>query len=406
MTAKTMDPAVPPHVDPARVYVFDLFLDERLKDDVHDGLKRLHRDAPDIFYTPLNGGHWMVMRHQMVSDILKDFEHFSNEEMDIPRMGNTYKMIPLNLDPPDHTPYRAILMRYFSPRRIQELEGKLHAMARLHIDPVLAAGRCDIAAVGTAFPVHVFMQMMGLPAERFDEFRTLVVEYFGLAPVARRNGIRAWVFDLMETYINERREDPRDDIISWLATEEINGKKMSMEELQSICFLLFVAGLDTVANAISFSMNHLAKDEALQARLAADPKMLPNFVEESLRRYSIVNGSRTVKQDFEYAGVLFKAGDMVCCSNPGAGMDERANPDPMRFDLDRVGRQHTAFSVGPHMCVGHYLARAEMRIFTEEWLKSVPSFRPVPGEKPVPRAGKVMSIKHVEVEWDRVAVPA
>lgn len=397
---------IPDHVDPSRVYEFDLFLDERLKNDVHLGLKQLHGNAPDIFYTPMNGGHWMVTRHQMVSDILMDFEHFSNEEMDIPRMGNAYKMIPLNLDPPEHTPYRAILMRYFSPKVVKEMEGQLREWAGGYIDAVLADGQCDIATIGTAFPVQVFMRMMGLPLDRFEEFREIVVEYFGLAPVARRNEMRGWISDLMRDYYEQRSADPRDDLITALTQEEIEGRKLTMLELQSIGFFLFVAGLDTVANAISFSMLHLAQDPALQARLVAEPEKIPDFVEESLRRYSIVNGSRTVKQDFEYGGVLFKKGDMVALSNPCAGMDERINPDPMTFDIDRKGRRHTAFSIGPHLCIGHYLARAEMRIFVDEWLKRVPSFRLVPGHKPVHRAGKVMSVKHVDVEWDSTATAA
>ena len=398
---------VPPHVDPSRVYVFDLFLDERLKQDVHLGLKNLHKEAPDIFYTPLNGGHWMVTRYKAVSDILMDFQHFSNEEMDIPRMGNAYKMIPLNLDPPEHAPYRAILMRYFSPKVVKEMEGQLRDWAGGYIEDVVADGHCDIATVGTAFPVQVFMRMMGLPLDRFEEFRAIVVEYFGLAPVARRNELRGWISDLMRDYFEQRAADPREDLITRLTQEEINGRALTMEELQSIGFLLFVAGLDTVANAISFSMLHLAEDPALQARLVAEPVKIVDFVEESLRRYSIVNGSRTVKRDFEYGGVLFRKGDMVCLSKPCAGMDERINPDPMKFDIDRSGRRHTAFSIGPHLCLGHYLARAEMRIFVDEWLKRIPSFRPVPGSRPVHRAGKVMSVKHVDVEWqpprDRVA---
>lgn len=397
---------IPPHIDPSRVFVFDLFMDERLKNDVHLGLKQLHRDAPDIFYTPLNGGHWMVTRHQMVSDILKDFEHFSNEEMDIPRMGNSYKMIPLNLDPPEHAPYRAILMRYFSPKVVKEMEGQLRAWAGEYIDEVLEDRSCDITTIGTAFPVQVFMRMMGLPLERFEEFRSIVVEYFGLAPVARRNEMRGWISDLMRDYYEQRSTDPRDDLITKLTQEEINGGKLTMLELQSIGFFLFVAGLDTVANAIAFCMLHLAKDPELQAGLVADPGRIADFVEESLRRYSVVNGSRTVKQDFEYGGVLFRKGDMVCLSNPCAGMDERINPDPMKFDIDRTGRRHTAFSVGPHLCVGHYLARAEMRIFVDEWLKRVPSFRLVPGSAPVHRAGKVMSVKHVDVEWDSTPAEA
>ena len=390
---------IPPHVDPSRVFMFDLYEDARLRDDVHEGLKSLHEEAPDIFYTPYNGGHWMVTRHGLVSDILRDFEHFSNTEMDIPKMGNQYVMIPLNLDPPDHTPYRAILMGYFGPKVVQQMEQQLRGWARRYIDQVAAEGHCDIAAVGAAFPVHVFLEMMGLPLERFDEFREVVVEYFGRSPVARRNEIRGWIFDLMRGVIAERRAAPRDDLITRLTTETINGRPITDTEIESICFLLFIAGLDTVANAIAFSMQHLATDAKLQKFLGEHPQRTRDFVEESLRRFSIVNGSRTVKRDFELGGVLFKTGDMVCCSHPLSGMDDQVNKDPMTFDLDRKDRQHTAFSVGPHLCVGHFLARAEMRIFVEEWLKRVPSFGVAAGAHAKPRAGKVMSIKDVQIAW-------
>ena len=403
MSAITPDTLVPPHVDAARVFAFDLFHDKRMADDVHEGLKTLHSEAPDIFYTPLNGGHWMITRHEDVSHVLRDYEHFTNAEMDIPKMGSRYVMIPLNLDPPEHTPYRTVLMRYFSPQVVKGMDQKLRDWARLHIEKVVADGRCDVAKVGTAFPVSVFLEMMGLPLERFDEFRSVVVEYFGLAPVEHRNKLRGWIFDLMQEAITERRAAPRADLISRLISEDVEGRKMTDEELKSICFLLFIAGLDTVANAISFSMNFLAKDQAMQAKLAAEPDAIRDFLEEALRRFSPVNGSRMVKTDFEYGGVFFKAGDMVCTSQPLAGLDERANPDPMRFDLTRKDRNHTAFSVGPHLCVGHYLARNEMRIFLEEWLERIPRFRPSPDVKPKPRAGKVMSIKRVEVEWDAAA---
>ena len=119
-----------------------------------------------------------------------------------------------------------------------------------------------------------------------------------------------------------------------------------------------------------------------------------------MRCYAIVNGTRIVKQDVEIAGAGFKAGDMVACSLPLAGMDERKNVHPMDFDIDRKNREHLAFSIGPHLCVGHYLARAEMKIFTEEWLKRVPQMRIVSGFKPDYRAGLVMALNHLPIEWD------
>jgi cytochrome P450 len=154
-----------------------------------------------------------------------------------------------------------------------------------------------------------------------------------------------------------------------------------------------------VANALTFSFHHLAGDEALQARLAAEPERIADFVEESLRCYGVVHQTRIVKKDIEIAGAHFHAGDMVSCALPLAGLDERKNPDPERFDIDRKNRQHIVFSTGAHTCIGNILARAEMRVFTQEWLKRVPRFR-LSATKPVVwRAGQVMSCQHLPLEW-------
>jgi len=208
------------------------------------------------------------------------------------------------------------------------------------------------------------------------------------------------MFGEMEALIRERMVERREDLISRLLDEQVRGRSLTLEELKSICFLLFIAGLDTVANMMTFAFHHLARHPELQRTLASDPGRISDFVEESLRCYAIVNGTRIVKQDVEIAGAGFKVGDMVACSLPLAGMDERKNPNPMDFDIDRKNREHLAFSIGPHVCVGHYLARAEMKIFTEEWLKRVPQMRIVSGFKPDYRAGLVMALNHLPIEWD------
>ena len=380
---------------------FDIYRDARLQDDLHGGFKSLHAAAPDIFWTPRNGGHWVVTRYDLISQVMRDSVHFSNAQMNIPKTETPYVMIPLNLDPPDHTPFRAVLVRYFSPKAVGGMEDTLRGWARRLIDKVINDGECDFTeTLGAGFPVSIFMEMMGLPMDRFDDFRRIVVEFFGDVTNERRVELQAVMFAEMEALILARMTERREDLISRLLDEQVRGRSLTLEELKSICFLLFIAGLDTVANMMTFAFHHLARDADLQHRLVADPARIPDFVEESLRRYAIVNGTRIVKQDVEIAGARFRAGDMVACSLPLAGMDERKNPDPMNFDIDRKNREHLAFSIGPHLCVGHYLARAEMKIFTEEWLKKVPQIRIASGFKPDFRAGLVMALNHLPIEWD------
>lgn len=399
--------AVPDHVSNDQIFDFDIYADERLKGDLHGGFKTLHGEAPDIFYTPRNGGHWVVTRFDLISHIMRDSAHFSNSKMDIPKTDTTFVMIPLNLDPPDHAPYRAVLVRYFSPKAVGGMDETMRGWANRLIDGVIDDGQCDfVDRLGAAFPVSIFMEMMGLPMERFEEFRSAVVEFFSNIAVERRVELMAWIFEQMEGLILARQEKRENDLISRLIDETVRGRPLTLDELKSICFLLFIAGLDTVANMMSFAFRHLAGDPALQKRLRNEPEKIPDFVEEALRCYAIVNGTRIVKQNFDFGGASFREGDMVACSLPLAGMDENKNPDPMRFDIDRKDRAHLAFSIGPHVCVGNYLAKAEMRIFIEEWLRRVPEFRVADGFEPLFRAGLVMAINQLPLEWDRAEAHA
>lgn len=392
---------VPDNVEPAQVFDFDIYNDPRLKADLHAGFKSLHAEAPDIFWTPHHGGHWMVTRHELVSAVMRDSEHFTTRQMNIPKTDGPYISIPLNLDPPDHTPFRAVLNRYFSPAAIRRMEPGMCDWMHRRIDRVIGQGGCEfVEAVGASFPVSVFMELMGLPFERFDEFRAVVVEYFSLTTLERRVELETWIFREMGDVIRDRQENPGDDLVSRLVGEQIRGRSMTMEELQSICFLLFQAGLDTVANMLSLTFLHLAQRPDLQDQLANDSTRIPDFVEESLRRFAIVNGARMVKKDFTLNGAQLRVGDMIVGSLPLAGMDDRANADPMRFDIDRKGREHLTFSIGPHICVGHFLARTEMRIFTREWLKRIPRFRLRQGYTPPYRAGLVMALESLDLEWD------
>lgn len=405
MTSTDLGDTVPEHVPHDRVVDYDYTGDARVA-EMHDfqlGLHQLHGGAPDVFYSPRNGGFWMITRLEMMSKVLSDTEHFSNRVLEIPRIESDNLMIPLNLDPPDHLPFRMVLMRHFSPARIRAMEPGIREWANRLIDKVIDQGECEFGEeVGAAFPVSVFMQLVGWSLDRFEEFRSVVQEFFrpDIAPQDRVE-VQNQIIAIVAEYFELRRKEPGDDLFSKLVNEEVRGRPLTTEELHSIGFLLFIAGLDTVANTLGFAFNHLAQREDIQDRLANDSSCIGEFVEESLRRFSIVQQPRIVKKDVEMFGVKFKVDDMVVCSLPAAGLDDMVNPDPERFDIDREARKHIAFSTGPHTCVGNFLARTEMRILTEEWVKRIPRFRRKAGTEPTIRTGGVAALHGIHLEWPK-----
>jgi len=400
-------PHIPSHVAADRVYAFDLYDDPKLRTELHDGFATIVAEAPEVFWTPLNGGHWVVTRMEIAEEVLKDHAFFSATEMEIPRIENPIKLLPLNLDPPASIPYRHVLMPYFSPKAVAAREPAMRAWARRFVEQVAARGECDfLDAVASRFPVTVFMEMMGIPFDRFDRFRDMADRFFKELPEAERQALAGAIIGDMSELIEARRAERRDDLISVLLDAQVEGRPLSTEEIQSITFLLFLAGLDTVVNVLTFTWRALAADPALQARLAADPAAIPGFVEEGLRLFGVVNVPRMVAQDCERFGVRFKAGDMVLCLNPQFGRDERENADAKALDVDRAHRRLLTFSIGPHLCLGHNLARMEMRILAEEWVKQIPSFHVAEGFTPAFRAGMVMSLKSLPLRWPAATASA
>jgi cytochrome P450 len=398
--------SVPAHVREELIFDYDYLADYRIDraGDVQLGYHALHAEAPDIFYSPRNGGFWVITRLDLMSKVLPDTEHFSNRVLEIPRIYSDNLMIPLNLDPPDHLPFRMVLMRHFDPKSIRAMEPKIRAWANRLIDVFIDKGSCEFAEeIGAGFPVSVFMELMGYPLERFEEFRSIMHDFFNPEISAPdRVEVQNKIIGIVSEYFEERRKQPRDDLLTRLLKEQVKGRPLTSDELNSIGFLLFLAGLDTVANTLTFTFNHLAQAPELQARLVAQPEVIPTFVEEALRRFSIVQQPRICKKDVEFQGVQFREGDMVVCSLPLAGMDERKNPNPETFDIDRQNRAHIAFSTGPHTCIGNYLARLEMKVLTEEWTRRIPTFRRKPGTKPEWRSGGVAALAKVHLEWPTV----
>jgi len=391
----------PSHVPASRVYDFDFHNDPLYaeKGDMHDAFLHLLNNAPSMFWTPRNGGHWVILEHDLVSQAMRTPEIFSSASQAIPPMPVDIVMPPITLDPPEHARFRAPLNKAFSPKSMQELSGSVRQLAAELIDKIAADGQCDfVGAIAEPLPVLIFMKLMGMPADRLADFREWVHQTLSNTP--EREVAYGKVAELMTELIEARVTEPQNDLISRLVELEIDGEKLSRELLLGYCQLLFIAGLDTVVNGMSLAIRHMARNPDLQEQLRADPSRIPDAVEEMLRRYALTMPGRRVAQHVEWNGIELRAGDLVLMAMPAAHLDPKAFPDPQRYDLDRENVAHITFGTGVHRCAGSHLARIELQILYEEWLKRIPSFRMDPDKKERFHAANVLSIDYLPIVWN------
>lgn len=398
----TVSSPVPPHVAPHLVFDFNIYSDPRINQDVQGSYAEALADAPDIFWTTMNGGHWIVKSFDAISEVVLDPDHFSVREMQIPRVENPPFFIPLSLDPPENLPYRKAMMPMFGPTAIKALEPRIREWAAQFVDAIVAQGRCDFQAdVSKVFPVSVFMELMGMDLRRLHDFRQLAEGFFNSQNDAAEMGrLSALILGEMKALIEEKRQNPDDKLMTHFINVDVGDRTMSEDEILAMSFVLFLGGMDTVTNVTGFAYQQLAQMPDVQARLAADPSLIPAFADEAVRLYGVVNTPRLVVKDRDIGEAHFREGEMVLNILCLGSRDPSKFDHPNAFDLDRKRAAHMTFSSGPHLCVGHVLGRAELRILTEEWVKRIPAFRATPGERHAFRIGTVMALESLPIEWD------
>jgi cytochrome P450 len=294
------------------------------------------------------------------------------------------------------------LQAVFSPRAALARETEIRNLANQLIDQVIDSGRCEfMSAIAEPLPVQVFLKMMGLPLDRQAEYRAAVREQLeNITPDPVKNTLMLLkVAKLMRETILDRREDPKDDIISLLWRTEIDGKPVTYEDMENYALLLFVAGLDTVVNGMGFGIRHMAQDLELQNRLRNDPKQIGTAVEELMRRYSIVAVIRKIARNANFQGVDVKQGERALLFLPAADLDPQAFSNPGRVDLAREDDVHIAFNAGPHRCLGSHLARVELRILYEQMLSRLPEFRLDPDRPATFHCGHVIGVDSLHLTW-------
>ena len=381
---------------------FDIYNEPAIKVDVHEAFRNLKDTAPPLFWTPENGGHWIVLDSELMIELLRHPNIYSNQNFSIPHQPNLPVTIPLSLDPPEHRPYRQLLRPFFEKKAIAPLNGRIQQWANHLIGTVKGDGGCEfIEAVGSRFPVSVFMEMLGLSMDRFEEFRALVSENFAAAGTPEAVESQMAIVAVLAEFVKDRQANPQDDMMSDIIRSDIDGRALSFDELLSIAHLLFLAGLDTVVNALTFSMKHLASDPALQQRIIDDPTCIANVTEELLRRYSFVNLPRMITEDTQLGGQTLLKGEKLICPLAMIGWEEKLNDQPMDVSIDRKAYRHGAFGSGIHTCIGLHLARMEMHVFFETWFREIGAFT-LASNKPAGamRGGVVWAMEELWLDWE------
>jgi cytochrome P450 len=398
MEAAAGVPQVPAHVPAHLVYDFHIFGDERYKADPYAHVRRMLDEAPPVFWSP-RGECWYVINYAALVEAFKRVDVFSNVLTPGLPDDFVYLPYPLSLDPPDHATYAAPLKAAFSPQSMTKLEGSIRDLAVELIDKVVPDGGCEFMdAVAEPLPIRIFLAIMGVPAERFAEFRTLFVAYLGAPDQMSMFAEVVKVDALLGDFIEERRRRPKDDLISRLWTLEINGKPIGVNDMRRYALMLFSAGLDSVTNGMGHAMHHLARDPALQRRLREHPDEIYAGTEELLRCHGVTTPPRRVAVDTEFHGAPLKAGDKVEMLVIAGNLDGGAFDQPADY---RLGRNHThlTFGFGIHRCIGAHLARIELHVLYQEWLKRIPEMRLDPDRRCAFDPGHVLRITRLPLVW-------
>ncbi|HUQ40516.1 MAG TPA: cytochrome P450 [Acidimicrobiales bacterium] len=341
------------------------------------------RETCPIAHSDRYGGVWLPTRHEDVSEIAYDTEHFTSRSIVVtewppPRELEPQGIAPpISSDPPFHRGARRLLLEPFAPKAIDLIE----PATREYCEELVAAmaGRDVVDAAeeyAQHIPVRVIAKMLGFPEEDADRFRGFVEHVLAEVslPLEQRFEGMQLLFEYLREQVQDHIDNPRDDLTTYLLNAEMDGRPIDVGHVGGTIALLLIAGIDTTWSAIGASIWHLAGHPDDLARLVAEPGLLPTAMEEFLRAYAPVTMARLVKEDMEWKGCPMKADEWILLSFPSANRDPEAFERADEFVIDREINRHAAFGLGIHRCAGSHLARMELRVALEVFLKAFPRF--------------------------------
>jgi len=382
----------------------------------HEWFTWLRHNAPIYKHAEPGGpGFWVITKYNDVVEVNRDGQTYSSEQSrggvvaledvlaaaDLSAQGR----MMLSMDAPDHTRYRSLVNRGFTPRMISALGTHIRAMVTEILDRAIPKSECDfVSEIASELPLQVIAQMLGVPFEdrhKLFEWSNRMIgsrdpEYAVSEELVRMAAIEMYMYS--GELAKKRRAEPRDDIVTALLNADIDGDRLSEMDFNVFFLLLAVAGNETTRNALSHGVHALIDHPAQYRMLAKNPAMVPAATEEILRWASpVMYFRRNVTRDTELSGQKFKAGDKVSIWYISANRDEEIFEKPFTFDIARSPNEHVAFGGGgPHFCLGANLARMEINILLEELVKRVSAIEQT-GEVKRLRSNFVNGIKHLPV---------
>lgn len=385
------------------VQTFADFLPHSLEDipRVYAWFEQMRAEQP-VFHTaqfPV----WQVFRYDDVQEVITNYNHFSSQHTFEGFLQDTL----ITKDPPDHRKLRNLVNLGFTPRAVARLSDRVTQITQELLDAVKAAGTMDVvSAIAFPLPAKIIAEMLGVPAEDWDIFRRWALLSGGENQTSREQAGRSpqYMHQEMNSYFSRllqaRRREPREDLMTALSVAEIDGERLSEQELISFCFLLLAAGQETTKNLIANTILCLTDHPDSLARLQQEPELMPAAIEEVLRYLPPVWFLlRRTTQEVELGGQRIPAGQTVLAWTASANRDAAQFPEPDRFHIAREPNRHFAFGHGIHFCIGAPLARLEARIALPMMLEQLPDLQRARGVPITIRAGLVFVIRNLPVTF-------
>jgi cytochrome P450 len=353
----------------------------------------------------LDGGEMgLIVHRRYIDEAFRQPDLFASTE--VVDLQNVRPMIPLSVDPPDHKKYRKILDPLFAPRAMARLEEPVAKLANQLMDGFEGQKEIDFAqSFSIPLPSQIFITLLGLPLDELSRFLTMKdgiirPEHVVGCPVGHPDA-KAYqkktadsVYEYFDALLDERSRDPRDDLVTGFLSTEIEGERLTREEILDISFLFLIAGLDTVTASLDCMFSFLARHPAHRKQIVDNPSMIPAAVEELLRwETPVVGVPRITTRDAELGGCPVPAGRVVTILLGSGNTDDEEFGDGNQVRFDRDPNRHLAFGGGIHRCLGSHLARQELRVAVREWHQRYPDYRVKPGAQLEFTAG-IRSVDH------------
>lgn len=372
----------------------DLQLERDLRVDPFESLDQ-YRDR-DPFWADgadfYEGGFWVVTRFDQCREVLQDAATFATE---------TYGqvLLPTSADPPELQKYRAVILPHLSRSKVLAMDERIREHARSYVTAIAEAGSCEfVSEFAQLYPIAVFSELFGLDPEAGQQFRELAEGFLhSLRP--ERDAYWLQILEVVDAELARRRSHPRDDLLTGIATAEIDGKPIDDETAINLASTVFVGGLDTLPSNLGWAFRYLAQHPEARQRLVGDGEGVAAVVEEFLRFYPVVaKERRRLNTEIEFHGAQMKTGDRVVLLVSVANRDELEFVDARAVNFDRTLNRHITFGVGPHRCLGSHLARHELGIALEEWHRVIPDYRIKPSGE-LRYNGGILAVAALPLEW-------